>query len=278
MWIFGILAGGFGGSKFSSNFSSYSGNSTDWQKTFSNIDQSVFTNFWVNWGGVILGVIAALLVLGFICFILSIISQGALISSSAKLSKNEKANFKIGFWDGFHQFWRVLGVLIVYGLMVTGSLIVLLGPVIVSVLAKAYIFAIIWGILLFFVDLAFWILVALISPYSLRMVVLEKIGIFRSVREGLHFFRDHWKEVVVMYLLLIVVGIAFGIVLLLAILIVGGILLAIGFGTWLASASLAIGYGILAGLVFVIAIMLFSGAYNSFTSTVLTLTFLELKK
>ena len=81
-----------------------------------------------------------------------------------------------------------------------------------------------------------------------------------------------------MYLLLFGIGIGFGIALLMAILIVGGLLLAIGFGVWLASPLITIGYGIVAGLALFIAILIISGIYNSFTSSVITLTYLNLTK
>lgn len=277
LWIFGILAGGYGGFKGFNSFN-YSAAGADFQQTFNNIDATKLEQFWTIWGGVIVAAIVILGVLGLVFFILNIISQGALVGSTEKLSKNEKADFKTGFGIGSHQFWRVLGMLILYFLMVLASLLVLITPIIVSIIGKVYVFAVIWGLLLFFVCLAFWILIGIISPYSLRVVVLEKFGIWQSIRESLHFFREHWKEILVMYLLLFAVGIAFGVALTLGILIVGGLLLAIGFGVYLASSLVLIGYGIVAGLTLFIAILIISGIYNAFTSSVITLTYLELNK
>ena len=276
LWIFGILAGGMGG--FGGFNTSYSANGTEWSKTFKNVDPSKFTNFWETWGILIITLAVILAIFGLIMFILNIISQGALVGSVTKLSKSEKADFKTGFGIGTHQFWRVLGMMIVYFLMILASLVVLITPIIVSIIGKVYVFAIIWGLLLFFVCLAFWILIGLISPYSLRVIVLEKFGVIQSIRESLHFFRDHWKEVVVMYLLLFAIGIGYGIAFILGILFVGGLLLAIGFGVYLANLTLAIGYGIVVGTALFIAILIISGAYNSFTSSVITLTYLELSK
>lgn len=279
LWIFGIFAGGMAGFRsFSVNLPNYSANGTEWEKTLNNINVNGATlaNFWDIYGSLIIVGTVIILLLAIVIFVLNIVSQGALVGSVENLKKGQKADFKTGFAIGAHQFWRILGVAVLYLLMILASLVVLVGPVVLLVVTKGYIFAILWGMLFFFVCLAFWILIALVSPYSLRVVVLEKFGVWQSIRESLHFLREHLKEVIVVYLLLLAIGIGFGIALLLGILLVGGLLLAIGFGVYLASLALAIGYGILAGLAFFIALVVISGAYNSFYSTVLTLTYLEL--
>lgn len=276
LWIFGILAGGYGG--FRGFNSSYSANGTEWSQTFNKIDASKFTNFWDTWGVLIITLAVIVAIFGLIMFILNIISQGALVGSVTKLSKNEKADFKTGFGIGAHQFWRVLGISILFGLMILASATIWILPTILFVVTKVYIIAVIWGMLLFFVCLAFWILIGVIFPYSIRIVVLEKFGIYQSIREGLHFMRENLKEVIVIYLLLIAIGITYGIGLVLAILLVGGLLAAIGFGIYLASSVVAIGYAIIAVLAVVISIIIISGIYNSFTSSVITLTYLELNK
>jgi len=279
LWIFGILVGGYGGFKsFGTSFNS-SSVSNNWGDTFSkSFANTNLTNFWANYAGIFFAIMAIFGVFAIVFFALSIISQGTLIGSTEKFSKNEKANFKIGFGIGWHNFWRILGVGVIFALMVMASLIVLIIPVVILIIVKAYFFATVLSILLFFVCLVFWILIGIIAPYSLRIVVLEKIGIFTSIREGLHLFQRNWGEVIVMYLLLFAIGLGFGILLLLAIMIVGGILLALGFGFWLASPLSSVIYGLVIGLAFLITLIIIQGAYNSFTSNVLTLTYLRLKK
>jgi len=276
LWIFGILAGGYGGFKsMNFNFGNYSGNGSEWQKSLESFN---WTNFWTIWGSLIVTLIVIFFALGIVMFILSIISQGALVGSVDKLSRGTKSDFRDGFKTGAHQFWRILGVMILYFLMILASLFVWLGPLIVAIMTKVYFLAIIWGILLFFVDLAFWVLIGLISPYSLRFIVLEKYGVWQSIRESLHFFRDNWKEVVVIFLLLMATSIAFGIALTLSVLLTGGVLLAIGFGIFLASQLTAIIYGVSVSLVFFVALLVIAGAYNSFYSSALTLTYNHLSK
>jgi len=276
LWIFGILAGGYGGLRtFNVGSPNYQTSSEDFSKAFPAFD---WASFWANYGGLILTLLVILAILAIIMFILNVISQGALVGSVDKLSEGQKSNFKDGFRTGAHQFWRILGMSIIYLLMILASLIVLVGPIVISVINKLYIIAVIWGGLLFFVCLAFWILVGLIYPYSLRVIVLKTYGVWESIRDSLHFFRDHWKEVVVIYLLLLAIGLGFGIALVFGILIVGGILLALGLGIWLASPLVAVIYGFLAGLTFFIALVVISGGYNAFSSAALTLTYNHLVK
>ncbi len=279
LWIFGILAGGYGGFRgFSINLPTYQTGSADWTKFTSGLNSTDLSDFWVNYSGIILAILVIFFIFAIICFILNIISQGALVGSVDKLDKKEKVNFKSGFGIGWHNFWRIWGVAITYLLMILMSLIILIVPITVAIVAGSYIFALVWGILIFFLCLTFWILIALISPFSLRVVVLKKLGIFESIRDSLHFFRDNWLKIVVMYLLLFAISIGFGIALGLAILIIGGILLALGFGVWLASPIVAIVYGIIVGMAVFVVILIVSGAFNTFYSGVLTITYRKLAK
>ena len=280
LWIFGIFAGG--AASFSTNWSfpGYNTSNSDWAKTFenANFNSLDFSTFWTNYGTFLIATLVVLVVIMILMFIISLISQGALIGGVRRINQGEKSEFKSAFMIGWHNFWRVWSVGIIYLLMILVSLCILIIPVCVLVIYESYIFAVIWGILLFFVCLAFWLLIALISPYSFRIVVIEKLGIFTSIRESLHFFRDNWKDLIVIYLLLIAIGIGFGIALALTILIVLGIFGAIGVGLWLASPLATIIYSCIIGVVLVAGLAIISGAYNTFTSSVMTLTYQKLSK
>jgi len=285
LWIFGILAGGYGGIKsFNAGFSNYSFDSSSfrgdgWTKILGHpLGSADIAAFWTNYGGIIIGTALILFIITVAFFILNLISQGALVSSVDKISAGQKANFKEGFRLGAKQFWRIWAVAIIYLLMILASLSVWIIPIGVLVITGANMIAAIWGILLFFVCLAFWILIGIISPYSLRVVVLEKKSIWQSIRQSLHFFRDNWVSVLLMYLLLLALGIAFGLALALGILITVAILLAIGYGLYLATLIGAIIYGAIVGFAVLIAIAVISGAYNTFYSSALTLTYNHLAK
>lgn len=280
LWIFGILAGGSGGLKVWSGFPNYSWNndSSNLEKSFNNptfIGQ--WSNFWANYGTLVMGIIAVVVILGVVLFVLSIISQGALIGSAKKLDDGDKSDFGHGFSIGLNNFWRVWGVLILYLLMFLASLVVLIIPVTLMIIGELYVLAVGWFLLLFAVCLIFWILAAIISPYSLRVVVLEKLGIWDSIRKSLHLFRRNLSDVLIMYLMLMVTGMVFGFLLVLAFVLAGGILVAIGYAIWLASSTVAIIYASVAAFVFFCGIVVLSGAYNAFYSCVITLTYERLK-
>jgi len=279
LWIFGILAGGAAGFKgLNLNSVNYSTGSADWNKFSSSLNSYDWASFWDKFALTILGVMLFILIFAVVMFVLNIISQGALVGSVDKLDKNEKANFKIGFGIGWHQFWRIWGMALTYLAMILASLVVMVAPVVVAIVFSNYIFAVIWGCLLLLVCLIFWILIGLISPYSLRVIVLEKYGIWQSIRESLHLFRDHWIEVILIYLLLIAISLGFAIAVGLGLLLIGGLLLLVGYGAWLASSLAAVIYGVVAGLGFFILIVIVSGAFNAFYSAAITLTYQKLTR
>lgn len=276
LWIFGILAGGAAGGGFNFSMPS-SGSSSSLDKTFgkdiANID---WTTFWTNYGAIILIIIAILAVLSIIFFILNLISQGALVGAAEKIEKDQQPEFGGSFMVGWHNFWRI------WGLNITLLLIILIGlsfwiiPVCILVIIDAYASAWVIGILFFIVNLLLWIVVGFISPYALRIVVLKKHTVFESIRGSLHLVRDNLLEVLVMYLLLMVVGFAVGIAVALVGLILAAILFVIGFGLYYLSAVVLFIYAFTTALVLFALCLAFSGAYSTFTSTVLTFTYLKL--
>lgn len=281
LWIFGILMAGAGGATaFNPGFNiPGSPDSTTLNQTLTSTQfTQKIADFWAQFGQMVIFGGLVLLLICMIFFILSIISQGALIGAVDKIDKGEKADFKVGFRLGAKNFWRVWGVAIVYLMLVLASLCVLVIPTSLLVIAGSYALAIGWGILAFFVCLFFWILVALIAPYSTIVVVLEKLSVWDSIRESLHLFRHKWPAIIIMYLLLTAIGIAYGIALMLAFLIIGGVAFAIGMAFWLASMWAAIIYGFSLGLILIVALVIINGAYKSFGSAVIVLTYNQLRK
>ncbi len=279
LWIFGVLIAGIGGaSSFSPNFG-YQGSSSDTlgqNLTSTQLEQKL-VEIWVNYSGLIITGIILLLLASVIFFIFSLISQGALIGSVNKLDKGEKADFRTGLGIGTKNFWRVWGVALIYLLFILASLALLIIPTVLSVLAQSYILAFAWGMLMFFVVLIFWILISLIAPYSTIVVVLDKLSIWDSIRESLHLFQQKWPSIVVMYLILMAIGIAYGMAIFLVFLIIGGFAFAIGLALWLANMWLALIFGFILGLVLIVALIIVNGAFKSFGSTVLVLTYNRLK-
>jgi len=275
LWIFGIFAGVGGGLGSATSYSpDFKADKTNLGGKISSFDCLAFFN---QHAMLILSLLLGFLLLAIVFFVLEVISQAALIGAADKLSKQEKANFAIGFKIGVKNFWRLWGVMIIYCLLISASLLVLIIPATVFVLSHLYVLAVIWGILTLFLNIAFLILIGLMVPYSYRMIVLSDIAVFASVREALHFVKKNLLEVVLTYLILWGTGLAFGAGIVLGFLLVISLFGAIGYGLWLASAPAAIAYGILVGAGVVALMVVLGGAYAAFYSTVLTLTYNQLK-
>ena len=278
LWIFGILAGGYGGFRGFNVGSGFGGNSQDSEKLNKFFNSFDFNAFWSVYGGLIITLISILIILGIIFAIVGIISQGALVSSVNKIDASEKADFKTGWKIGWHHFWRIFALGLVFGLVVLISLTVLILPTVIFVVTHLVPLAVIWGILVFLICLFLWILIGVISPYALRFLVIKDSGIIESIRQALRLFRHNFGHIIIMYLLLMVVGVAVGIGAIIAVVIVLGIFALIGLGLWLLSPIPAIIFATIAGICFIVAITIFSGAYNTFTSSVITLTYRDLIK
>jgi len=277
LWIFGILAGGLGTSwNFSlPNSSSYSGNM---EKFFTSQNQLQMENFWLNYWGVIVAVLGIFFLLGILWLVISVIAQGGLLGSVTGIAKGEKNDFRLGFHFGLKKFWRTLSVGLLIGLLVLLSLIVLGLPVILLVLGKIYVLAIIYGILIFFADLILWLYLGAMQPYIVRRAVLDDTGAWEAILTSWDFLKKNFLEILVIYLLLMALGIALGIGMILALILVGGLLFAIGFALYLASQIVFWFYVVVFGLAFVVFFLILGGIFNTFHSSVLTLTYLELTK
>jgi len=275
LWIFGVLIAGIGGGIASFDPSlSYDGSSP--AMTNAQFEQKI-ADIWLNYGSIILIGVAIFLFLGVIFFILNIISQGALIGAVDRIDRGEKTDFKTGLRIGAKNFWRVWGMAIIYLLLILASLCLLIIPAAVLTAAGSYVLAIIWAVLLFFVCILFWFMISVIAPYSTIVVVLEKLSVWDSLRESLHLFRKKWPPIIVMYLLLIAIGIGYGLALMLVFLVFGGIALAVGMALWLVSMWASLIFALSLGLLLIVAMVIINGAFKSFGSAVLTLTYNRIK-
>lgn len=283
LWVFGILIGGVGGLN-SFNFNRFTPN---YQYESSATPASELTNIqlmeriveiWNQYGLLILTIALILLLLALFFFVMNVISQGALISSVASLEEGKKTNFYHEISVGWHKFWRVWGVMVVYFMITMVTLVVLVVPIIVGVMTKFYAIAIFWGVLMFFVCLVIWLVVSLISPYSIRIAVLGNDSVWMSVKKSFHFFKKNWTEIIVTYLMLVAAAFVYGLAISIFVLLVGAVLFLIGYALWLSSVTAGIIYASFASLAFFVCLVILSGVYNTFTSSVLTLTYLRLKK
>ena len=278
LWIFAILAGGAGatwGMSFPSNSVSYS---DKWDKYFNSVGQVQLEHFWLNYWSAIAAIIGLILAFSLVWLVLSTIAKGSLLGSVESIQKGQKFNFRLGFNFGWHKFWRILAVSILVGLIIILSILALILPVILFVLAKVYALAVIYGILFFFFDLALWLYLRVMYPYIQRTAVLGDLGSWEAIASSWSFFKKHFKDIAVIYLLLIAVSMVFGAGMLLVLLVLGGLLFAIGLALYLASQMIFWLYVVSFGLIFLLLIIVLKGIFGAFNSSVLTLVYLELTR
>lgn len=277
LWIFGILAGG---TATSWNFSLPSSDFSDRISKYRPSDMPInsFEQFWQQYWGVIIFLAGLIFLLGLIWLIFSIISQGALLGEVRSIEKDEAHNFRLGLAFGWHKFWKTFSVGLLLTLLVIISIVILALPVILLILAKIYIAAAIYGFFIFLLDLAFWIYIGLMSPYILRMAVLDNKGVLQSFVSSWDFLKKFLKDILVIYLLMIAVGIVFGLAMLFVILLIGGLLAAIGFAIYLASHFVFWIYVGIFGAIFLALLIICGGFFNCFNSTVFTLFYLKLNQ
>lgn len=278
LWILGLLAGGGGGINWT--FYNFQGDS-DWANKYFNsstFNGTSAAQFWLTYWGLLVVVASLIILVALIFTIVSVVSRGAILESVRAIADGEKNNFYLGFRFGWHKFWRVFALGLLIGLLVILSLVVLVLPIVLFVLAKIYVLAVIYGIPVFLACLVFWLYLGIMGQYILRGAVLGGHGSWEAIISSWDFFKKHWKDILVIYLILLAVGIGVGIGMLLVLLIIGGLLFAIGYGLYLASMAVFWMYVAVFGFAFLVLMLTLGGIISTFNSTVYTLAYLEMIK
>ncbi len=236
-----------------------------------------------NWLGenlnfiIIIGGILILLMI--IMIVVSKMAKGGLIWAVAELDKDKKTNFKQSFKKGFWMFWKIFGIEIVIGLLALAAVMVYSVPMIFLIVFNLYAVAIIWGMILILPLILFFIFLGILRMYALRYAAVDGETICNSLRESWLLFRKKLKDVLLIWLISIGLGILIGIVTAIVYLVVLLIFFAIGFGLYMAGGMTAvIVTSIILGLVFLALTVVVSGFVHSFVSAYWTLAFVELKK
>ncbi len=226
---------------------------------------------------IIIGVI--LIVLMIIIMVISKMAKGGLIWAVAEFDKDKKTNFKQSFKKGFWMFWKIFGIEIVVGLLVIAAMMVYAIPIIFLIVFNLYAAGIIWGVVLILPLVLFCIFLGILRMYALRYAAVDGETICNSLRESWLLFRKKLKDVLLIWLISIGLGILVGIVTVIVYLVVLVIFFAIGFGLYMAGGMTAvIVTSIVLGLAFLVLIVVVSGFIHSFISAYWTLAFVELKK
>jgi hypothetical protein len=321
LWIFGIIlaltTGGNGGNgpqgTFEGNGNGGPSQEFQWPEEFPRLPFEEVP----SWKAPeeLIGALAAVSI-GLVCFVfvLIIVSVIARYVSETALIRMvddyEETGEKRGIREGFRLGWSrsawrlflidlllALPTIVVFLLLLllVGGLIFVGALAIEKVSVAVGVIGIVAGVGLFFLILLLIfvvvIVLSLLMPFFRRACVLGGMGVIESIQEGSRFVRRHLKDVGIMWLLMIGLGIAWIIVMIPAViglilagvamgglpaLLVGGLasLVAKGAVPWVLGSAVGIP---ICALVVAVPLVLVSGLKEVFKSSTWTLTYRELR-
>lgn len=288
LWLLGLLLGTGSGINF---YNLGNGNSDFFKQNGSDQNIASIVSANVRDAGQVLGdkisanmsntewaLIATFIIILIIVLVyLSVTAKGATTWAIAKLHSDAKYSLSDAWNAGQKYFWRRLS----YGIIVCASVLVIVTvlaiPIIILSIFELIIPAIILGILFGLAFVVFVVYLSLFLPYAERILFLENKKTFPAIIAGFNLFNKNWINLILMYLILFAIGIGVAIGLIIALVISG--LLVFGVGALFYAVNHVAGYAVggLIGLIVLIALIVFSGALQSFNWAVITLTYKEIK-
>lgn len=262
---------------------------------------------WQPRAGTVIGVIVLLIL---VILALSVIATVARYVSEASMIRmvdtyettGEKLRFREGWRLGWsREAWRLflidlvifipgfVGVILLIGLVALPLLLLVSGDGVSSVVGVVIFIGLLF--LVIFVLIIVAALLSLLERFFRRVCVLEKVGVWEALRRGFAMVKQNWKDVGIMWLIMVGISIGFSIVMapIVFLLIAGGALAGGGVGLLvhgLAGLMMGnVGAWIVAGLIgisifiLVIAIpaSLLNGMKEVYVSSAWTLTYRELQ-
>jgi hypothetical protein len=301
LWLFGFLlalcSGGSGGGGNGGSFN-YQASSDDFEN-FGNVpDIPNVPDFDPNLIiGLIAGLICLIMLLAVVAILVTYVSRTALIGMVGQIEETEAVTISEGWRLGWSRgAWRLflLNLLIGIPLAIFSILLLLLAfsPLLLMLTGETALTVV--GVILTIFAVLFVILIliligAVIAPFrelASRRTVLDREGVVASLRDAIGLVKRRFRDVVIIWLLMLGIGFAWAIIAILVVLpvsliaavLLGGIpagLVYLISRSWLGAAVAGIP---LAGLALIIVSSAAGGLYLIFQSTVWTLTYLEVQK
>ena len=281
LWFFGFFVAGAGGSfNFPTNVGSQIG-----QNPFG---QGGGPLRWISENLVLFltAVIAVVVVLTLVFLVLSMISHGALADSVAVLHRGGPRRFGSAFRAGTANFWRVLALKVLFLLMAFGLALLIFLPVVLGEVAAfsltnstwVRVLAVVFGVLFVFAALIVVFLpFAIVNQFALRELVVNRRRIMEAIGGGLGLFRRNIGRSLLVWLLQLAVMLGLGIVALVVIVIVGAILAGPAIALFASDHTTAgVVAGVVGGLLFLVPLLIISGAVGAFNHAYWTLAYLRL--
>jgi len=283
---------------------------TDWfnqnmAPLFEHPDQHVATFIWIG-----VALLLFILVVGIIFAVFRYVSETSVMRM---VDEYEQSGTKVGFKQGWMLGWNrrafrmwVIDLILNLPALLFIGLLISLGVLFFFSVANGkaalaiggMIAAIGCAFLFIFALIVLMVFLSLLRQFFVRAATLEGAGIGESFRSGWAMFKRNWKSAALIWLVMLGIGIGFGIagmilffllipaylILVLPAVIVAAIPAAIGFGitsifasgplAWIVAALAAVPFFL---LVLLAPLTLISGWYRIYTSGVWTLTYREIK-
>lgn len=256
LWLFGLFAGGAGGGLQFPGGDSGTG-----------LERIEEIQAWVL---AAIGMIILIgLVVGTIVLVLHTLCKSALIYNIYQIETGG-AHSLAGGWDfAVKRFWPMLGLTITqWFVLFAFIMIIVLVEVVLFMASLALGFlSLLIALPLLFAGVA---IAMVVWTYAERFIALENRGIIEALGEAWTLGKDEWRASVTVLLIKIGIAIAFGIV----VGLVGLALMLPAVGIWAVSKPLAVLYGI---LLLVPYLVLVGGFFGTFDYSVWTKVFLKLR-
>jgi hypothetical protein len=281
LWFFGFFVAGAGGSfNFPANFGG--------QEMQDPFGPAAGPLRWISDNLVLFltAVIAVVVVLALVFIVLSIISHGALAESVAALHRGETRGFGSAFRAGTANFWRVLGLKVLFLLMALGLTLLIFLPVGLGGIAVfsltdstgLRVLAVVLGVIFVFVALIVVFLpFAIVNQFALRELVVNRRRILESIAGGFGLFRRNIGRSLLVWLIQLAVMLGLGIAVLVVLVIFGAILLGPAIALFATDhATAGVVAGVVGGVLFLVPLFVISGALGAFNHAYWTLAYLRL--
>ena len=226
------------------------------------------------------GIFFAVLVLSFVLICLSILSRGAIIGSTQKLTGRKKLTLSDGWKIGAKHFWSLFGLTIFSKAVIFGLLVLITMPVMFFITGGGnFTLSLILYVLSFILFTGLALVVSFVTIFAACFIVLDKKSLVGSISLSLRLFAKNWLTSIEMAILLFLISFGVGLVLIIftILYLIPVILLLLAF-TYL---ELVFGFWLILCLavLFWLAIVLGIGAFlATFQLSSWTLLFVELKR
>jgi len=238
--------------------------------------------------GLVLLVIALVLVFIVIAVLIGNLSRAALIGMVGEVEETGNTSVRSGWRIGASRMLRLIGIDLAIGIpmviLVIALVIMGLSPLLLTLPQRKELTAL--GIMLtvLFMLLVIGLLIvagialSTVAELAYRQCVLERNGIFDSIRDGFHVWRANLKQVGVIWLLLFGIDLAVGIVAIPLSLAVLAVASGPAVATYAATKAVAAAVltGFLIGLPGFLLLVLLAGIHQAFRSATWTLAYRDL--